>query len=178
MTGDSPLPIVCDATVVLNLGQRGELGHIAGKLRHARTLYVTPEIVAEVSKVDPDFYRGFISAHFEVHTAIESPLPPCPDPSIGQLDAGEVSVLMACRAHGWVAGIDEREGRKAAQFFRIPLLGTIGILEEAVAAGWMDADQALEAVSRMRQRGFHCPKVLSNDDFSEYISRLRSSNAI
>jgi len=170
---DEPLPIVCDATVVLNLGHRGNMATVVAKLREQRGLWVTPEVIREVTKHDPDFYRLFLEEHFTVVSEVEQVLSEISDPGVGLLGPGELSVLMTCMAKGWVAGIDELEGRKAARVLKIPLMGTIGILDQAVTAEWLDGEEALNTLRRLRTHGFHCPKVLANDDFADYIARLK-----
>ena len=168
-----PTPIVCDTTVVLNLGHRGRLDALAGHLRKERKLYVTPEVTHEVARNDPAFYSTFLSLHFD---AVSEPVIGWPKLSevAGQgLNAGEMSVLAACQVHGWVAGIDELGGRRAATALGLKLMGTLGMLAHAVEEKWMDDEEALEAIVRLRQAGFHCPKVLANDDFQEYMNRLR-----
>lgn len=86
---------------------------------------------------------------------------------------GELSVLAVCRIKGWLAGVDERAGRNAARMLGLKLMGTIGIVERAIVCGWMTGEEGLDALRRLREQGFHCPKVLANDDFADYLSRFR-----
>ena len=172
MTGKL-LPIVCDATVVLNLGHRGGLSLIAIKLKAERGLYVTPEVVREVSQTDPDFYAAFLAEHFITIGALDGAPPDCTELEDGLLDEGELSVLAVCRDNGWLAGIDELDGRKAARFLKIPLLGSLGIIDHAVKLLWMSEDEGLDVIRRLRRGGFHCPKVHANDDFLDYLARMR-----
>ncbi|MBK8040046.1 MAG: hypothetical protein IPK22_23385 [Verrucomicrobiaceae bacterium] len=52
-------------------------------------------------------------------------------------------------------------------------VGTLGLLQMACSQNWMNADECLDAIQRMRANGFYCPKVLVNDDFAEYMARLQ-----
>jgi predicted nucleic acid-binding protein len=171
---ERPPPIVCDATMVLNLGHRGGLGEVARLLSQERGLMVTPEVVREVTKSDPDFYLAFLSEHFTVVESLKNSPPNESKVDGGILGDGELSVIATCMDHPeWLAGIDELDGRKAAIKLNIPLFGTVGIIEHAAECGWMTEDEALMALRRLRSAGFRCPKVLANDDLADYVSRLK-----
>lgn len=72
---ERPPSIVCDATMVLNLGHRGGLAKLAWRLQEERGLIVTPEVVREVTKSDPDFYLPFLADHFITVEKMENPPP-------------------------------------------------------------------------------------------------------
>ena len=160
--------------MVLNLGHRGELGEVARLLSQERGLMVTPEVVREVTKSDPDFYLAFLAEHFTTMESLNNPPPNESTIDEGLLGDGELSVIAACLDNpGWLAGIDELDGRKAARKLNISLFGTVGIIEHAAKSGWIEEDDALAALRRLRSAGFHCPKVLANDDLADYVSRLK-----
>jgi hypothetical protein len=58
--------LVCDATVVLNLGHRGGLEDLTAALAQDRKLVVTTEVAREVSLDDPSFYQGFLARYFVI----------------------------------------------------------------------------------------------------------------
>jgi len=160
--------------MVLNLGHRGGLAEIASRLAEERGLHVTPEVIREVTRSDPDFYLAFLAESFTPAESLIHPPPGDTGHEAGILGDGELSVLAVCLDHpGWLAGIDELDGRKAARKLGVPLLGTIGVIEHAVKSGWMDEDAALDSLRRLRVAGFHCPKVLANDDLEAYLTRLK-----
>ncbi len=166
-------PLVCDTSVVLNLGRRGELTALALKIKATRSLVVTEEVEAELQGDDPAFYGRFLTDHFQT---VRGPLPCLP--KVEQacqpdgLDAGEMSVLALCLERQWVPAIDERLGRHAARTLGMTPVGTLGLLQMACSQSWMSADECLDAVQKMRANGFYCPKVLVNDDFADYFARL------
>lgn len=172
MKSEEP-PLVCDATVVFNLGHRGGLSSLVGKFSAQRKLMVTIDVADEVNRDDPAFYSDFLTAHFTInrdplsHIAevIEVARPV-------MLHAGEISVLALCLQNGWTACVDEKEGRKVARQLHLNVMGTLGLLKEAIQKEWMTDDECLDAIRRMRQGGFFCPKVQVNDDFADYCARL------
>lgn len=166
-------PLVCDASVVLNLGHRGELSGLVAELMEERVLTVTPEVVREVSLDDPVFYRQFLKEGFKEHEKPLTAMERIPLRVREALDSGELSVLAVCLEEGWTACIDEVLARKVAREMEIPLTGTLGLLGHALDQKWLTDAQCLEAVVRLRRNGFYCPKVLPNDDFLDYLSRMR-----
>lgn len=167
-------PLVCDASVVLNLGLRGGLTALVMKIKATRSLVVTAEVAAEIQRDDPDFYGRFLSDHFQM---VRGPLPCLPKVEQASLpdglDAGEMSVLALCLERQWVPTIDERLGRQVARALGMMPVGTLGLLQMACSQSWMSADECLDAVQRLRANGFYCPKVRVNDDFAEYMARLQ-----
>lgn len=165
--------LVCDATVVLNLGHRGELAALTARLAAKRRLVVTTEVQREVSLDDPEFYTAFLREHFTVnHDALTRVAEVVQAASPVLLDAGEISVLSLSLQTGWTACVDELEGRRVAKKLQLPVMGTLGLLNHAISQQWMTADDCLDVVRRLKQRGFYCPKVQVNDDFADYFARL------
>ena len=170
---DPSATLVCDATVVLNLGHRGGLEDLTAALVRLGQLVVTTEVAREVSLDDPSFYRGFLARYFVIDARpllriadVEKAALPM------RLDSGETSVLSLCLQTGWAACIDESAGRRVAGALQIQCHGTFGLLGLGMDQGWMTDQQALEVVRRLRSRGLFCPKVLPNDTFDLYLARL------
>ena len=170
---DLGAPLVCDATVVLNLGHRGGLEDLTTALAQVGQLVVTTEVAREVSLDDPSFYGGFLARHFAIDNRpllrvaeIEKAASPV------RLDSGEISVLSLCLQTGWAACIDESDGRKVAAVLELKCFGTFGLLRLGIRQGWMTDGQALDAVRRLRSGGLYCPKVFANDTFAQYFERL------
>lgn len=166
-------PLVCDASVVLNLGHRGDLSELVVKLMAERVLTVTPEVVREVSLDDPVFYHRFLKKSFTKHAKPLTAMERIPLSVREALDSGELSVLAVCLEEGWTACIDEVLARKAAREMGVPLIGTLGLLGHALEEEWLTDSQCLDVVVKLRRNGFYCPKVLPNDDFIDYLSRLK-----
>jgi predicted nucleic acid-binding protein len=165
--------LVCDASVVLNLGHRGQLAELVAMLGAEYGLVVTDEVVREVTRDDPDFYRAFVARQFTVLSQPLAAMERIPEQWKRSLDAGELSVLALCLEHdGWQACIDETLARKAARGLGIAVTGTIGLLYRALTSGCLSDDECLEAVRRMVQKGFYCPRVSANETFHEYHQRL------
>jgi len=165
--------LVCDATVVLNLGHRGGLEDLTTALARVGQLVVTTEVAREVSLDDPSFYGGFLARHFVIDhrpllrvVEVEEAAGPV------RLDSGEISVLSLCLQTGWAACMDESAGRKVAGALELKCLGTFGLLRLGIRQGWMTDEQALDAVRRLRSGGLYCPKVFANDTFVQYFDRL------
>jgi len=165
--------LVCDATVVLNLGHRGGLEDLTAALAKAGKLVVTTEVAREVSLDDPSFYQGFLARYFAIDSRpllrvadVENAALPM------RLDSGKISVLSLCLQTQWAACIDESAGRRVARALELECCGTFGLLWHGIGQGWMSDPAALEVVRRLRSRGLFCPKVLPDDTFAHYLARL------
>lgn len=172
---DFSLPLVCDASVVLNLGHRGALEGLTRTLATDLNLKftITTEVEKEVSRDDPHFYGKFLNACFQID---RSPL--CRIADVEQaalprfLDSGEKSILSLCLQTGWQACMDEIAGRRVAKNLEISVFGTLGILQIGIVHGLMSDEESLDAVRRLRTGGFYCPKVIINETFAEYCARF------
>lgn len=168
--------LVCDASVVLNLGHRGALKGLCGWLAQGITLVVTPEVQKEVMLDNAEFYCGFLRDHFNLNSEalkrvneVRLAARPC------LLDAGELSVLALCLEHGWEACIDELAGRKVARKLGLRVTGTIGLLRLAFDSGFLTDADCVDALIRLRKGGFHCPPVMKGDNFTSFFARLEKS---
>ncbi len=74
------------------------------------------------------------------------------DGSLSALDPGEqAAITLAQTLPADLLIIDERLGRQTASKLEIPLIGTIGILDDAASQGWIDL---ADAITRLQQTNF------------------------
>ena len=83
------------------------------------------------------------------------------DSSLARLDAGERdAILLAAELNAEQLIVDDREGRRIAQERGIPVIGTLGVLKEAAAMGFVDLR---DCVARLQTTTFYvAPEVLKN----------------
>ena len=69
------------------------------------------------------------------------------------VDAGELEAICLAREIQAAAVLmDDRAGRHAAVQCGLPVIGTLGILEQAAVRGWIDLPQALERLQTTNTR--------------------------
>jgi len=74
------------------------------------------------------------------------------DPTLNVLDRGEqAAITLAQTLPAELLLIDERLGRQIAGDRGLPIIGTIGILDDAAAQGFIDLE---EAIARLKQTNF------------------------
>lgn len=74
------------------------------------------------------------------------------DPTLGSLDLGErAAIALAQTSPADLLIVDERLGRKAASDRGIPIIGTIGILDDAASQGLIDLPNA---IAQLQQTNF------------------------
>ena len=74
------------------------------------------------------------------------------DSSLSRLDLGEqAAITLAQTLPADLLLIDERLGRKEANERSIPIIGTLGILDEAARQGWIDLR---ETIAQLQQTNF------------------------
>ena len=169
-------PLILDASVVFNLGHRGQLVPLMGKLAEHRKLMITPEVEGEVTlKPRPDFdYRGLIEKLCHRWDLPLSNINAIPVEFRVQLGPGEQSVLALAHEKGWLAAIDEAQGRKAARQMGVNLTGTLGLLESGLAVQCLTDSECMASVWRLKETGFRLPvQPGANDDFVDYMERVR-----
>ena len=83
------------------------------------------------------------------------------DSSLARLDAGERdAIMLAAELNAEQLIVDDREGRRIAQERGIPVIGTLGVLKEAAAMGFVDLR---DCVARLQTTTFYvAPEVLKN----------------
>jgi predicted nucleic acid-binding protein len=126
-------PLVFDASILFNVGHRGELRDLLRRLRTSYILLVPAVVVEEVS-AEPSFdYRAFFSEYFEIRAGNAPPdfLSKLAFIS-ARLNAGEIEVMTLCATVSGTAVIDEKAGRAVATQLGLPVTGTLGLLQYAV----------------------------------------------
>lgn len=119
---------------------------------------IPPEVKAELSHVrTPHSVRSFalsLPSWIEVRTASQiETIPP--------LDAGEeAAISLARELHADALLIDERDGRRAAAARRIPIIGTLGLLERAARDALIKLP---EAIDRLKATDFRIDPKLIQD---------------
>jgi len=74
------------------------------------------------------------------------------EPNLNRLDIGEqTAITLAQTLPADLLLIDERLGRKIAQEYAVPIIGTLGILDEAARQGWIDLE---EVIAHLQQTNF------------------------
>jgi predicted nucleic acid-binding protein len=83
------------------------------------------------------------------------------DSSLARLDAGERdAIMLAAELNAEQLIVDDREGRRIAKERGIAVIGTLGVLKEAAAMGFVDLR---DCVARLQTTTFYvAPEVLKN----------------
>lgn len=83
------------------------------------------------------------------------------DSSLARLDAGERdAIMLAAELNAEQLIVDDREGRRIAKERGILVIGTLGVLKEAAAMGFVDLR---DCVARLQTTTFYvAPEVLKN----------------
>jgi predicted nucleic acid-binding protein len=122
---------------------------------------VIPQAVQEelLRPVAPEIVRMW-SAQAPAWLEIRAPLGSA-DPSLARLDPGERdAIILAAELGADQLIVDDREGRRLAEVRGIPVMGTLGVLKEAAAAGLLDLRAC---VARLQTTSFYvAPEVLKN----------------
>ncbi len=94
------------------------------------------------------------------------------DPSLN-VDAGELeAICLAREIHAAAVLMDDRAGRQAAAQCGLPVIGTLGLLEQASVRGWVDLPQALE---RLRQTNARLDPKLIEAALERHKTRASAS---
>lgn len=154
MSAAAPETWVADSTPLIVLAK---IGHLSLLTLFAAQVLIPQTVADEVQAGDEgDPTRAALMAGFGQIVAA----PPIPPPVAAlHLDAGEEAVLAAALAtSGSRAVLDDGKARAAAQTLGVPLIGTLGIIVRARAAGHIPAAKPL--VEALRQVGFHADNAL------------------
>ncbi|MFZ5517882.1 MAG: hypothetical protein ACOY90_14655 [Candidatus Zhuqueibacterota bacterium] len=168
-------PLIFDASVIFNIGHRGELSQVIARLAERYRLLVPPEVVEETQRISEfrQYYHNLISADFEQHAG---KVPAMYSDAIiklaTRLGSGELNVIILALDTGGTAVIDERTARKEARTLNIPVTGTLGLLQYAMQQAWLTEQEALVKIETLRANGFRIPSFAHGQMLSEYLSNL------
>ena len=106
----------------------------------------------------PDLVRNWISAPpawIEVR-----PHENDSDPLLSALDPGERdAIVLARELRADQLIVDDRQGRRVAERFGIPVIGTIGVIREAASRGFLEVQSA---ITRLEATSFHiAPEIIA-----------------
>ncbi len=89
------------------------------------------------------------------------------------LDAGELeAICLAREIHAAAVLTDDRAGRHAAAQCGLPVIGTLGLLEQAAVRGWIDLPQTLE---RLRLTNARLDQKLVEAVIERHTARIKAS---
>jgi predicted nucleic acid-binding protein len=154
--------VVADSSpiiVLINIGHIGVLPTMFGEVA------IPPEVSAELHSVDrPSAVRNF-AAQPPAWLVERAPSRIEPIPA---LHAGELAAIsLALELKAELLLIDELSGREAAAARKIPLTGTVGILELAAEKGLLDLQDAFD---RLKQTDFWISHELLDQRLRLYLA--------
>ena len=88
------------------------------------------------------------------------------------LGTGETSVLMLARALNGTAVLDEKAARRHADDLGVKLTGSLGLMRDAIAAGWLTDNDCLAKIALLKRRGFRIPTPSADQSFADYLATL------
>lgn len=167
-------PLIFDSSALFNFGHRGNLEHLLERLQQDFQLLIPPIVEEEVSLKNPDFYGLLIDRFFVIRE-------PNPDAKWGEFLAmfardvgggGELSVVgLALETSGTVV-MDERAGREKAKEYGLAVTGTLGLLDYAITARWINEQEAIEIVKALCGAGFRIRPVMPEMNWRRYLESL------
>ena len=94
------------------------------------------------------------------------------DSAFSHLGCGEQeAIALAMEQHANLLLIDERDGTQAARQYELTVIGTLGVLDQAAARGWISL---LRAFNRLEQTSFRCPRALMSALLEEDRQRKKT----
>lgn len=78
---------------------------------------------------------------------------------------GEATTIVVAARSDHIAVIDERDARRIATGFNVPVVGSVGVLRALVTDDVVTAVSAWEILERMRALGVRVPPAISLDYF-------------
>lgn len=151
--------LIFDTSAVFNFGYRGGAGgeKIIKLLGQEHTLITPEEVRAEVLDDQPlgSKYDDFLAAYFEMRGPVTVPGAAADElrKQSERLDTGEVAVLALGLALNATVVMDEKSARRVAHALKLSLTGTIGLLNEAVERGQIEAEFAHSLVIKIHAAG-------------------------
>lgn len=165
-------PIIFDASVVFNFGHRSG-GHGESVLRQLgaeHELVIPHEVHIETLRdARDDFdYPTFLQTHFAMKLVASHSYDERLKSLSKKLGGGELAVISLSLHGAGTAAIDEKLARREAKTLNVPVVGTIGLLQEAVTQKRVDGNLALEIVQTVIQFGGRLPNPHEAKTWSEY----------
>jgi predicted nucleic acid-binding protein len=146
---------VADTSVIVYLAATGHLD-----LLDPLTTVVPPAVVGELLRGPPDAARAAIEADWGLRCSR-----PRGPPLVAGLGAGESEVIALAHAESWRAILDDAAARARARALGVRVIGTLGVVLEAVKDGRVAA--AVPVIRAIRAAGFR----ISNDVVREALAR-------
>ena len=166
--------LVLDTSAIFNFGHRGQLESLLKKLAKQYRFATTPVVQAECGKgPQKEFYASFIPLHFHVATAEKITVAQNDLQRLAAtIDEGEISVMLLTAELKATAVIDDKLARTEAARLGVRIMGTLGVIEQAMKRGWLTDDECLEIALRLRAAKFSIRKPGANETFAEYIRTI------
>lgn len=131
---------------------------------------IPPEVAREMSHArTPVSVKAFIAAP-PAWLSIHSPTSLLSLPS---LDPGETAAISLAVELGALLLIDERDGRKVAQAYGVPVIGAVGVLERAAGLGLIPDLAAVHAAIRILP--FHVADAILDASLARHLSQEGSA---
>lgn len=155
--------VVSDTSPLITLAKIGCLQHVQVLFG---TICVPPEVVKELSAKGPAEGVPDLLALTQGWLIIRVPTGLHEFPGLDSGESAAISLALELKAASLL--IDEKAGRKAAAAHAIPVIGTIGILEEAAERGLLDL---AEAFRRLKTTNFRFPHAALDELLREFLKR-------
>lgn len=170
--------LVFDTSAILNFGQRDHLEELLPKLATIYQIVTTDAVVQEL--VGPDqreFTARLLRTHFHQHKLKTEPFDLAVMSHLsGMLGSGEISVITVTRELTGIAVLDDRTARIEAAKLGLKIVGTLGLLHEAMQRRWLTDDQCLDKVRALHANNFRIRNPHANETFAEYFAALQSQS--
>lgn len=135
--------VVADSSpfiVLLNIGHVEVLPALYGQI------LIPPEVETELGRPNrPEPIRALIATP-PAWLAVRTPISIEAIPDLHAGEAAAIALARELQADRLI--IDEMPGREAATRRGVPIIGTVGVLELAAEAGFLDLERAFEAVKQ------------------------------
>jgi predicted nucleic acid-binding protein len=132
---------------------------------------IPPAVVRELQDAEtPEPVRLWV-AHPPVWFEVRAPQQHIAATDMPNLGMGErEAIVLAQELQADVLLIDERDGRRAARRRTLAVIGTLGVLEKAAAAGLIDLPTAL---AKLQSTSFYAPPALFQEALARDAARKR-----
>lgn len=168
--------LIFDTSAIFNFGHRGQLDFLLQRMASQSKLVTTPVVHRECCAGElKDYYDAFLGKHVTIKIADNTSVSETHFAALtGAIHAGEISVLLLAAELRATAVIDDRIARIHASNLGIKVIGTVGLINNALGAAWLTDDQCLEIIKRLRDARFRLPRPGANQTFVEYVKSLES----